>query len=163
MIPNPPMFMFGVLISSEQSMTDEIAERPVRQKRTPGLIILVLGLLLMAYLGGLRFEQAVANWGLLSRIQAQVGPLYLATSGMIWVFVCLVPVVGLWFRWPWAPRFTRIGVIVLISTYWAERLLLYRSPASQSNTIFALSLTALSLIFTFWVLSRPAQKRFFSG
>ncbi len=135
----------------------------MRPGRTFELWVLVIILLVGALDGFLRLQAAVYTWSVLAGIGITPGPLYLAISGAIWGLALLVAAAGLFFRRPWAPRYTRITVIVLALAYWADRLAFTRSADAQANWPFMTGVTVLALAFVFSVLSLDRQKRFFEG
>jgi hypothetical protein len=145
-----------------QNPPKQLSPRPKRQKRSLGLALLVLGLLVVSGYGWLRFEQAVLYWDLIANLDLPVGSIYFALAGFAWGAGGLVLAVALWFRRDWAPRWTRIGMAVIAASYWIERLWLYRSAESRYNLVFALVLSAFALGLGFLILALPAQKRFFA-
>jgi hypothetical protein len=131
-------------------------------KRTFELKMLVVGMLVAAFFGFLRFQQTLRYWDLLLRMQAEPGPVYMAVSGLLWGLVGIFTAGVLWLGRPWAARAGRIAAVVIAGSYWGERLLLYRSPASQANALFAALITVVLVAFAFGVLALPRQRRFFA-
>lgn len=134
-----------------------------RPGRTIELWVLVLILLVGALDGFLRLQAAVYAWKVLTDIGIDPGPLYLAVTGGVWGLVLLAAAVGLFFRQRWAPRFTRVTVVVLALAYWIDRLAFSHSADTQVNWPFTLAATLILLAFVFSVLALDRQKMFFEG
>ena len=137
------------------------ALRKPRSRRTRGVTLLALGVLIMACLNLVRAILAIQQWDFLSQ-QPGVSPVYLLLTGMVWCmaggWICW----GLWLRKPWAPDQTR-GLVLIFSLYaWLERFFLYDrlpgagafQPLLPGNWIFLLGLNLLVLIWVFWTLEK---------
>ena len=135
--------------------------------RRPGrsfeLLVLVLVLLASALAGFLRLQAALYSYTVLTQLGLTPGPLYAAISGGIWGLISLASALGLFFRLPWAPLFTRFGVALIALAYWVDRLALTRSTDAQVNAPFAAILTAVLVFYAFGVLSLDKQKKYFKG
>ena len=104
-----------------------------------------LAFALVTVSGWLRMIHAIRNWHWLTFAEIWPGPLYLAVTGGLWGMVGLVVVLFLFLRWPWS-RLAAFGAALLFAlTFWADRLLFSRAPGSQSNALFALLVTLLSM------------------
>jgi hypothetical protein len=121
----------------------------------------VLGVLSLTSLHLARFFLAIRQWQFISAGPAEISPLYLALTGLIWGLAGLPLVWGLWRGRRWA-RKTLIGFgSVYAFYYWVERLLLVREPEAYGNRPFMLGLTIVLLLFTIWTLTRPRARAFF--
>ena len=136
---------------------------PYRPGRTIELWVLVLILLLGALDGFLRLQAAVYAWNVLSHLGINRGPLYLALTGAVWGLALLTAAAGLFFRQRWAPRITRIAVVVLALAYWIDRLAFTHAADTQVNWPFAAGATVFVLAFVFSVLELDRQKMFFEA
>lgn len=135
-----------------------LSPAPKRPGRPFALKLLIAGLLFFSWMGWVRFQQALVNWTWLQSLPIAPSPLYLAASGAVWGLLGLVAGLGLWLRRGWSIGLARIAATWFALSYWLERLLLGRAPATQVNLPFALTLTALALFYTFGVLSLPRQR-----
>ena len=165
------MCTFGRSVSSKgrlpgvteiQESKNQAEGRPIRSRRNIGLFSLVVILLVISGYGWLRFEQAIVNWDFLDNLGLSVGSLYFAMTGLLWGAGGLFLGLALWFRRRWAPLWTRIGLVIMLGSYWAERLGLHVSPESRNNQVFVLLITLFVLGYGFLILALPAQKRFFT-
>ncbi len=116
----------------------------------------IYGLLILAISGILRAVTAMSLSALLHQYQSAASSLYLVISGALTALGALIASTGLWRSAPWAPRFTRIFIIVFCLSYWLNRILLTRTDAAHANWIFALLVTIYVLVYTFFI-TLPAQ------
>ena len=138
-------------------------------RRPRRLTLLALGLLVLACLNLTRAVLAVRDWDFLNQ-WAEVSPLYLMISGLIWTIAGMRGWSGLWWLKRWGAGFTR-GLALVFSLYtWLERLFLLDRPAKAlvfqpilpANWIFLAGLNILVLTWVFWATSqtkREAGKR----
>lgn len=86
---------------------------------------------------------------------------YLLLTGLVWGMIFLVGAAGLWLGWTPA----RKGMLILVPIYsaylWIERFVLAQINHSSPNWLFFLIVTALTLVWTYWVLIRKSAKQFF--
>ncbi len=129
--------------------------------RTIELWLLALGLLGISLSGWLRLQFVSSAWSFVQQTGFVPGPFYQALMGAAWGLGGLVCGAGLLLRQRWAPAVTRITVLVLAGWYWADALLLTRSPDAAVNWPYMLGVTLFGVIFTFLTLALDRQKRFF--
>ena len=88
---------------------------------------------------------------------------YLTVSALVWTVIGALLTFGLAYGKPWARRGTQAAALLYAAGYWLDRLLLADRAAIAVRWPFALGLTLAMLVFTFWVLSTPKARRFFSS
>ena len=133
----------------------------MKNRRPFSVTLLVIGVLSLTSLHLARFYLALRQWQFILASPAEISPLYLAVSGLIWGLAGLPLAWGLWRGQRWA-RKTLIGFGSIYAVYyWVERILLVRKPAANSNWPFMLGLTIVLLLFTIWTLTRPRARAFF--
>jgi hypothetical protein len=103
------------------------------------------------------------QWSFLESLSPAPPLVYLAISGLVWGVVGALLVWGLLLGRSWAPRLTQISAPLYATFYWLDRLLIADRSAIYSRWPFAVGLTVLLLIFTFWVLSRPKVQHFYQN
>jgi len=109
-------------------------------RRPTGVTFLVLFVLELALWNGLRLLQAIVFWSLLKEYHAELGPLYSAISGGVWLLAGLSIAWGLLQgkSWSW---FVAFGIAAGYgSWYWVDRLVV-QTP--RANWLFSLALTIL--------------------
>jgi hypothetical protein len=132
-----------------------------RVRRSFGLWLLILSLLLVSFYGWMRLQYSVVQWDILIWADVYPGPLYMAISGGVWGILGTVSGLGLFFRQRWAVNLTRASVLVMAGWYWIDRLFLVQSPAARANLTFAIFVTIASLVYTFGVLAAYRQRQYF--
>lgn len=138
-------------------------DQPRAEQRLPrplSVTLLAVGVLIIAILNLIRFQQSIRQWDLLSEV-LHFSPLYLAAGGLVW---CLAGLLLFWWLWRGkraAPRFTRLFAVLLALYYWADRILLADRAAVMVNALFMAGVTLLALALIFWVFSRPKVRAFF--
>jgi hypothetical protein len=130
--------------------------------RTFELWLLALGLLLTSLTGWLRLQFVIDAWNFLNQTGVRPGSTYQAIMGAAWGLAGLICAAGLLLRLRWAPRVTRITVIILVSWYWLDALALTRSPDTRDNWPYMVVITLFCVVFTLVVLALNRQKRFFT-
>jgi hypothetical protein len=136
----------------DQSLSGQTSHS--RPKRTLSLKALALGMLVLSLFGWLRLQQAIFEWGFLTQLGIQPGPLYQALGGALWGVLGLCAAVSLWYRLAWTVVTTETTAVVFAASYWLDRLAFSRSASSQTNLFFAIGLTVIGLIYTFGVMER---------
>lgn len=141
-----------------------------RRPRPFGVTLLALGVLCIAFLNLLRFILAIIRWQFLSDLPG-VSPLYLALSGLIWSMVGIPLFWGLWRGLNWAPRLLQAVMLTFAAYYWVDRIFLEEHMATAAhgslsaflplNWPYTITVTAVIMGFTVWILSRSATKKFF--
>ncbi|MDD5371663.1 MAG: hypothetical protein PHQ40_21490 [Anaerolineaceae bacterium] len=141
----PPQSLYNMM-SDERDDQVPVTERPAQTLplRIRLLVLIFIGL---SGLGWLRFEQALAHWGLLLEFGAHPGPLYIAASGALWGLAGLPPAFGLMTRRWWGPPLARWVAPIYPLTYWADRISFGSSLGGLQNWAFALVVTAFWLAF----------------
>ncbi len=86
---------------------------------------------------------------------------YLPLTGAVWGAIGLTAAYGLFRGHSWAPTLARWGTLAFALWYWSDRLFLARSRYLDITWPLALAITLLTLLGLFWLLSRPAARRFF--
>ncbi|MEN4041740.1 MAG: hypothetical protein ROW52_14780 [Anaerolineaceae bacterium] len=128
-----------------------------RPNRSFPVLLLVLGLFWLSLSGWLRFQQSLALWDVLVRIEISPGPLYLAISGVAWGMLGLAGGLGVFFIKPWAVRWTNALVLFLATWFWLDRLVWVRSEAAQVNNLFMAFMTVAALVYTYVVTRKMAR------
>jgi hypothetical protein len=150
---------------------DPLTQDPAPEvKRPSGVTLLALGVLSIAGLNLVRFILAIRSWQFLSSLPG-VSPLYLALSGLIWGVVGIPLFWSLWRGRHWAPRLLQAVMLTYAAYYWLDRIFLEErvvNATQQSSSAFlplnwpfTITITALIMVVTVWVLSRPGTKIFF--
>ena len=127
--------------------------------RPPFLLRLWTGVtLLWSLTGWLRWVGALQDRYLIETLTSAAIFRYLVVSGLI-TGVAIWPVlVGLIRSAAWAKIAVGVVSVFYLGIYWVERLFLWRSTASQSNTPFVLLLSVLYGGLVAWILySRRSQ------
>ncbi|NIM93114.1 MAG: hypothetical protein GTO18_05315 [Anaerolineales bacterium] len=86
---------------------------------------------------------------------------YLTLTGLIWGIAGLVGAYGLYSGRSWAPWYLRIGSLVFVIWYWADRMFLVQSEYERGSLLAAAFVTIAGLIIIFWILSRPGSRMYF--
>jgi len=140
MVPNPPIS---------------------KTKRPFGVTLLIFLVSGYSALGWLGFLEVLRHWDFLQGLPLNVPVLYLALRGLFWGLTGLSLIWGLWVgrRWAWVA--VQFAAVFYAIHYWMERLFLADVSAIASRWPFAVSLTALSLAYTFVVLQLRMSRSFF--
>ena len=139
------------------------ANPPSGKKRPLSATLLTWVVLILASLGWLRLAAVVRQWSFLESLSPAPPLVYLAISGLVWGVVGAFLVWGLFLGRTWAPRLAQISAPLYAAFYWLDRLLIADPSAISSRWPFAVGLTVLLLIFTFWVHSRPNVQNFYQN
>ena len=114
--------------------------------------VLFFGYALISITGWVRMIQTFIDWGWLLYAQVWPGPFYLAATGALWGVVAMVAVIWLWLRRRGA-RLAAFGTALFLAlTYWDDRLLVFALNQYGANTLFAVGLTLIGLVFAGAVL-----------
>jgi hypothetical protein len=133
----------------------------MKNRRPFSVTLLVIGVLSLTSLQLARFILALRQWSFIVAGPANISPLYLIVTGLVWGLAGLPLAWGLWRGREWAPK-TLIGFgSIYTFYYWIERILLVREPAAYSNRFFMLGLTIFLSVFIVWTLTRPRARAFF--
>lgn len=122
--------------------------------------LLALGVLSIAGLNLLRFQQALELWEFWAEL-LPISPLYLVVTGLLLGLAGLALFWGLWRGLRWAPRFLYLVFAVYLVYYWLDRLLLAHPQSRQTNLPCAAAMTVLGLVIIIWILSRRKARAFF--
>lgn len=60
-----------------------------------------------------------------------------------------------------SPTVTRVIALAYTLYYWLDRTFVANASAERANWPFAAGMTALLLLYIWWILSRPSSYRFF--
>ena len=134
---------------------------PHSSKRPLSVTLLTWVVLIITSLSWLRLVEVIRRWDFLQSLTPAPPVLYLAIAGLIWGLLGAFLVWGLFLGRSWAPRLMQITAPVYAACYWLDRLLIADPSAIVNRWPFALGLTILLLVFTFWVFLRPKTKYFF--
>jgi len=137
------------------------ANPPRAHKRPLSATILTWVVLILTSLGWLRLSAVLQQWSFLESLSPAPPLVYLVISGLVWGVVGAIMVWGLFLGRFWAPRLTQISAPLYAVFYWLDRLFIADPSAFTSRWPFAVGLTTLLLIYTFWVLSRPKVQHFY--
>ena len=140
----------------------------VNPRRPFSVTLLALGVLSITGLNLARFILAVDRWEFLEDLPG-ISPLYISLTGLAWSAAGLVLFWGIWRGLSWAIGFTRAVLLSYAAYYWLDRIFLAERVAvnAQGETFlplnwpFAVTITAIILAVTVWILSRPDTKAFF--
>lgn len=141
-----------------------------RVVRPAGVTLLALGVLSIAGLNLVRFILTITRWHFLNNLPG-LSPLYLALSGLIWSLVGIPLFWSLWRGLGWAPRLLETVMLTYAAYYWLDRIFLEEHMVSGTqgtleaflplNWPFTITITALIMLITVWILSRQRTKDFF--
>ena len=145
----------------KSSRKTSYANPPSGKKRPISATLLTWVVLILASMGWLRLAAVVRQWSFLESLSPTPPLVYLAISGLVWGVVGALLVWGLFLGRSWAPRLAQIIAPLYAAFYWLDRLFIADRSAISSRWPFAVGLTALLLISTFWVLSRPKVQHFY--
>jgi hypothetical protein len=120
--------------------------------------LLSFSFLLLAFLGWLRFEQALVFWKPLAQLGARPGPLYIALGGALWGAMGLVAAWGVWRPARWTPAGVGAAALLYPVTYWADRLWFSPGAGPFTSWPFALGVTGVWLVLAYAALSNIAHK-----
>jgi hypothetical protein len=131
----------------------------VRQamKPPPGVIVMELLLGLIVILNGLRILNSIIFGKILP--QYGVNASYIRYSGSFWVIICLLILLGIWYKkgWSWCASFG--GIVGYMVWYWFDRLVIQKP---HSNWPFALVVTCFSLFLMFLFQFLPGTRSYYS-
>jgi hypothetical protein len=143
----------------------KLLSKNLQPRRPCRVTLLALGVLVLACLNLTRAILAVRDWDFLTQ-RAEVSPLYLLISGVIWTIAGMRVWFGLWWIKRWSAGFTR-GLALVFSLYtWLERLFLFDRPAKAlvfqpilpANWIFLAGLNILLLTWVFWSTDKSKER-----
>ncbi len=153
------MFTYGRFRCNDERYSVKL----VKPRRSVALKMLIAGMLILSWLGWLRFYQALVQWHLLMRLEIAPAPWYSAVSGLAWGLGAAVSAVTLWWGWRHAPKLCRMLLVTGAGGYWLERLLFTRATAAWQNLPFAIGLTLLWIGLALITLELPQQRAWFSS
>ena len=137
------------------------ASQPLPSSKRPfSVTILTAVVLIFTILNFLRFFSAIRNWKFLATLPVSVPFVYMAATGLIWTVAGILLAVGLFFGRRWSFRLAKANLVIYTAYYWSDRLLIAEPAAIMVRWPFALGLTIVLWIFTFWVLSHPKTHLF---
>ena len=139
-----------------------ISAKPNSPKRPRSVTFLTWMVLIIASLNWLQLLEVVRLWDFLQNLSQDLPVLYLAITGLIWGLIGVCLVWGLFLGRSWAHRLMKITALVYAIFYWIDRLWIADFSTIGNRWPFALGLTIILLIFTFWVLSRSKTRNFFA-
>lgn len=123
-----------------------------RRKKRPFLVtLLALLVLFISCINLIRLIEAIRTWDFLVSLPG-VSPLYIALTGLIWTLVGFPLAWGIWRGYPKAPLATQILVPVYALYYWFDRIIIAQTINASSNLLFAIIITVVVILLTFWTL-----------
>jgi hypothetical protein len=128
-------------------MNPNPAPQRIKPWRPVILIALVILLLIFSVLCWMRFGLAIGNDGFYNQVSGQPLSLYFIVTGAVWGLTSLAAALGDWFRKPWALILTGVGAVTFSIWFWAERVLLSRTPYARTNWLFDAIFNLILLIF----------------
>ena len=131
-------------------MLDQNRNRPTR------LIILTMLVFCFTLWNGLRLGEAVFFWKTLLEYGSH--PIYISTSGGVWLVSGLLLTWGLWQGKPWAWSVAILATLGYAAWYWIDRLIIQKPHA---NWPFALVATIVLLSLFLYILISHKIRRFF--
>lgn len=141
-----------------------MTERQLKEKRVErndgwGVGLVELGLLVIASLGWLRLWRSIVDWYWLDYAGISPGPLYLAITGALWGILGLLGYVALKLRRKWS-RTAAFGVgLLIVITYWIDRLLVSGVEITAENSGFMVLVSVIGLVYALIVLKPAANLR----
>ncbi len=133
---------------------DKKVERPL------SVTILALIVLIISVSNLIRLIQTTRLWDFVSEV-VYIHPLYLVISGLVWGFLGVTLVWGLWKAERWSVLLAKIGAIAYLIYLWIDRLLIRTYQAGKGNHVYALIISVIVLVWIFWMFSRPSVKDYF--
>jgi hypothetical protein len=86
---------------------------------------------------------------------------YLPLTGAVWGATGIAAAYSLFRGHSWAPAFVLWSALAFALWYWSDRLFLARSQYLDITWPASLAVTLLAILGLFWILGRPAARRFF--
>lgn len=127
------------------------------------LLLRLLGLILLAIavIAIYRIIGALTGSALFVLVDLPISlQVYLASSGLLWVLVCLPALWGLIWRKPWSIKATWAGTLFYLVTYWLERLFLWQPESNRETWLFYATLSVLWIILTFVTFKLRSTRRY---
>jgi uncharacterized membrane protein YuzA (DUF378 family) len=131
-------------------------------KRPLSVTLLTWVVLIITALNWLRLIEVTRRWTFLQSLSPALPTLYLAITGLIWGLLGVVLVWGLFLGRSWSPKLMQITGALYAAYYWFDRFVMADPSAISSRWPFALGLTSILLVYTFWIFSRPKTRQFFN-
>lgn len=137
---------------------------PDRRLRRPSRVTLVAWLVLtIASVHLIRFIQAILQWDFQVEVAA-VSPLYLVSTGVIWVVVAFPLGWGLLYGKTWSARVVFYTALVYTLYYWLDRIFVAQDilVASRSSPVpFMIGFNFIILAFMVWALRSKKGMAYF--
>lgn len=133
---------------------DKKIERPL------SVTILILIVLIISVSSLIRLIQTARLWDFVSEV-VYLHPLYLVINGLVWGFLGVTLVWGLWKAERWSVLLAKIGAIAYLIYLWIDRLLIRTYQAGRGIHLYALIISVIVLVWIFWMFSRPNVKDYF--
>ena len=86
---------------------------------------------------------------------------YLLTRNALWALGSLLIGVGLLYSAKWAPRATRLSLLLIALWFLLDRVLLTQSASANRTLTLSIVLIVLGLGVAFWILNRPESQTYF--
>jgi len=129
-------------------------------KRPLSVTILILIVLIISVSSLIRLIQTARLWDFVSEV-VYLHPLYLVKNGLVWGFLGVILVWGLWKAERWSVLLAKIGAIAYLIYLWIDRLLIRTYQAGSGIHVYALIISVIVLVWIFWMFSRPNVKDYF--
>ena len=132
-----------------------------KEDERPFLVTLLgLGVLILTVFNAVRFGSALVQWDLLLDFASQPGPIYIATTGLIWALGWLIVYLSIEYNWKWARKSTLALSILYAAYYWIDRFL-FQTFQARNNIFFVSVSTILGLAFVILALTLPKSRVYF--
>ena len=150
---------------------DQLPPAPTQPIKRPGSVtILALGVLIITVINLSRLVLSIKYWDFLASWPG-ISPLYMASTGFIWVMAGMFLLWGLWKGKIWAPRLMLAVALSYALYYWLDHVFLVEHPVSgvvgasrallPINWQFAAGVTVICLAYTAWTMGRAKVKAYF--
>lgn len=124
------------------------------------MTLLSLLFLACALAGGLRAAGALRNWSLLKEFDFSASPVYFLLSGLFCLGLGSAAALSARAGWHHANRFALAAAVLLVATFWADRLIADRSGFNPPNGAFAAIISAAGVLYTAAAVFLGAGRRY---
>ena len=133
-----------------------------KAKKTAPFFVTLLGLMALTLMlfNAVRFITALLEWRLIFTYMSLPMPLYIASTGLLWVLCWFLVYWGTERGKKWTPFLTTVVSFSYIIYFWVDRLL-FQSNVGRDNTKFALVMTFVFSLFVIIALVLPKSRAYF--
>ena len=134
----------------------------MKPRRPFSVTLFAWGVLIIVGWNLTRLGMAVAQWRFLMDLP-HAPWLYQAFTGLIWAAFGVPLSWGLWHGHSWVVRFAPRFVVIYGLYYWLDRLWVANGTVTARNWPLPVAASLLFLAFTFWVMKRQKNRKFFTA